>query len=111
VGRWLRLSHIDELPQIYNVFRGDMSLVGPRPERPEFVRMLDEQVPYYGLRHAIRPGITGWAQVGYRYGASIEDSVRKLESDLYYVKNMSLFLDLKIMLRTVGVVFLADGSR
>ena len=79
VGRLLRLTHIDELPQIWNVFRGDMSVIGPRPERPEFVRMLEETVPYYAVRHAVRPGITGWAQVTYRYGASIEDAVRKLE--------------------------------
>jgi exopolysaccharide biosynthesis polyprenyl glycosylphosphotransferase len=111
VGNLLRLTHVDELPQIWNVFRGDMSVVGPRPERPEFVRMLEEAVPYYAVRHAVRPGITGWAQVSYRYGASIEDAMRKLESDLYYVKNMSLFLDLKIMLRTIGVVFLTDGAR
>jgi sugar transferase (PEP-CTERM system associated) len=111
VGHLLRLSHVDELPQIWNVFRGDMSVVGPRPERPEFVKMLEETVPYYAVRHSVRPGITGWAQVSYRYGASIEDAMRKLESDLYYVKNMSLFLDLKIMLRTVGVVFLTDGAR
>jgi sugar transferase (PEP-CTERM system associated) len=111
VGHLLRLSHVDELPQIWNVFRGDMSVVGPRPERPEFVKMLEETVPYYAVRHSVRPGITGWAQVSYRYGASIEDAMRKLESDLYYVKNMSLFLDFKIMLRTVGVVFLTDGAR
>lgn len=111
IGHLLRLTHVDELPQIWNVFRGDMSVVGPRPERPEFVRMLEETVPYYAVRHSVQPGITGWAQVSYRYGASIEDAMRKLESDLYYVKNMSLFLDLKIMLRTVGVVFLTDGAR
>ena len=110
-GHLLRLTHIDELPQIWNVFRGDMSVVGPRPERPEFVSMLEETVPYYAVRLAVRPGITGWAQVGYRYGASIEDAMRKLESAIYYVKNMSLFLDLKIMLRTIGVVFLTDGAR
>jgi sugar transferase (PEP-CTERM system associated) len=111
VGRWLRLTHIDELPQIWNVFKGDMSLVGPRPERPEFVQLLEQRVPYYSVRHSVQPGITGWAQVNYRYGASIEDATRKLESDLYYVKNMSVLLDLKIMLRTIGVVFLADGAR
>lgn len=111
VGHLLRLTHVDELPQIWNVFSGDMSVVGPRPERPEFVRMLEETVPYYAVRHSVRPGITGWAQVNYRYGASIEDAMRKLESDLYYIKNMSLFLDLKIMLRTIGVVFLTDGAR
>jgi sugar transferase (PEP-CTERM system associated) len=111
IGRYLRLSHIDEIPQMWNVFRGDMSLVGPRPERPEFVRLLEEKVPYYFARHSVRPGITGWAQVNYRYGASVEDAACKLESDLYYLKNMSVFLDIKIMLRTIGVVFLADGSR
>jgi sugar transferase (PEP-CTERM system associated) len=111
VGRYLRLSHIDEIPQMWNVFKGDMSLVGPRPERPEFVRLLEDKVPYYFARHSVRPGITGWAQVNYRYGASIEDAACKLESDLYYIKNMSVFLDIKIMLRTIGVVFLADGAR
>ena len=111
MGHLLRLTHVDELPQIWNVFRGDISVVGPRPERPEFVSMLEETVPYYAVRHAVRPGITGWAQVSYRYGASIEDAMRKLESDLYYVKNMSLSFDLKIMLRTIGVVFLTDGAR
>lgn len=111
IGKWLRLTHIDELPQIWNVFNGDMSLIGPRPERPEFVSKLEERIPYYGTRHSVRPGITGWAQVTHPYAASLKDSVRKLESDLYYVKNMSLLLDLKIMLRTIGVVFLADGSR
>jgi lipopolysaccharide/colanic/teichoic acid biosynthesis glycosyltransferase len=111
VGKYLRLSHIDEIPQMWNVFKGDMSLVGPRPERPEFVRLLEEKIPYYFARHSVRPGITGWAQVGYRYGASVEDAACKLESDLYYIKNMSIFLDVKIMLRTIGVIFLADGSR
>lgn len=111
IGRWLRLTHIDELPQIWNVFNGDMSLIGPRPERPEFVEGLEEKIPYYGMRHSVRPGITGWAQINYPYGASLEDTVHKLESDLYYVKNMSLLLDIRIILRTIGVVFLADGSR
>lgn len=111
VGRWLRLYHIDEIPQLWNVLKGDMSMIGPRPERPEFVRLLKTRVPYYSLRHSVRPGVTGWAQVTFRYGASPEDAARKLESDLYYIKNMSLFLDFKIMLRTIGIVFLADGSR
>lgn len=111
VGRYLRLSHIDEIPQVWNVFKGDMSLVGPRPERPEFVRLLEVKVPYYFARHAVQPGITGWAQVNYRYGASIEDAACKLESDLYYIKNMSVFLDIKIMLRTIGVTLFADGAR
>jgi exopolysaccharide biosynthesis polyprenyl glycosylphosphotransferase len=111
VGKWLRLYHIDEIPQLLNVLKGDMSIIGPRPERPEFVRLLEAKVPYYNLRQSVRPGVTGWAQVTFRYGASLEDAARKLESDLYYIKNMSLFLDFKIMLRTIGIVFLADGSR
>ena len=111
IGKWLRRYHIDEIPQLWNVLKGDMSVIGPRPERPEFVRLLEASVPYYNLRHSVRPGLTGWAQVTFRYGASLADAARKLESDLYYIKNMSLFLDFKIMLRTVGIVFLADGSR
>ncbi len=111
VGKLLRLTHFDELPQIWNIFRGDMSLVGPRPERPEFVDVLEEELPYYYVRHTVKPGLTGWAQINYRYGASVEDAHIKLEYDLYYVKNMSIFLDLKILLRTVGVVLLKDGSR
>ena len=111
VGRFLRFTHIDELPQMWNVFNGDMSLVGPRPERPEFVQMLEKEIPYYFTRHSVRPGITGWAQVCYHYGASVDDAKNKLECDLYYVKNMSFFLDLKILLRTIGVVLLGEGSR
>ncbi len=111
VGKWLRLTHIDELPQIWNIFKGDMSFVGPRPERPEFVTMLEEKVPYYFVRHSVQPGLTGWAQINYQYGDSIEDATNKLEFDLYYVKNMSIFLDLKIILRTIGVVILRDGAR
>jgi sugar transferase (PEP-CTERM system associated) len=111
VGRLLRLTHIDEIPQILNLFKGDMSLVGPRPERPEFVEVLDKEVPYYFVRHTVKPGMTGWAQVNYRYGASVEDTKNKLEYDLYYVKNMSLFLDFKILLRTLGVVLIGDGAR
>ncbi len=111
VGKWLRLYRIDELPQLWNVVRGDMSLVGPRPERPEFVRLLEQRIPYYSLRHYVTPGITGWAQVTFRYASSIEDALNKLEADVYYIKNMSLLLDLKIILKTIGVVFLAQGSR
>jgi len=111
VGRWLRIFRIDELPQIWNVFKGEMSLVGPRPERPEFVRELNRQIPYYTVRHTVPPGITGWAQVQYPYGASLEDALRKLEYDLYYIKNMSILLDLKILLRTIGVVLLGEGAR
>jgi len=111
VGKWIRLLRIDELPQLINVFRGEMSLIGPRPERPEFIKELSEKIPYYPLRHAVRPGITGWAQVNYRYGASVEDARFKLEYDLYYIKNMSLLLDLKILLRTIGVVLFGQGAR
>jgi len=111
VGKWIRLLRIDELPQLINVFRGEMSLIGPRPERPEFIKELSEKIPYYSLRHAVRPGITGWAQVNYRYGASVEDARFKLEYDLYYIKNMSLLLDLKIFLRTIGVVLFGQGAR
>ncbi len=111
VGRFIRISRIDEIPQIWNVFKGDMSLVGPRPERPEFVNVLDAQIPYYSVRHTVTPGITGWAQINYPYGASIDDALRKLEYDLYYIKNMSIFLDLKILLKTVGVVLLGQGAR
>jgi len=111
VGKWLRLTHIDELPQIWNIFKGDMSFVGPRPERPEFVRMLEKEVPYYFVRHSVQPGLTGWAQINYQYGDSVEDALRKLEYDVYYVKNMSIFLDFKIILKTIGVVVLRDGAR
>lgn len=111
VGRWLRLSHMDEIPQLWNVFKGDISLVGPRPERPEFVGELEAKIPYYFVRHSVQPGITGWAQVNYRYGSSVEDAMHKLEYDLYYIKNMSILLDLKILLRTIGVVFLGEGAR
>jgi sugar transferase (PEP-CTERM system associated) len=111
VGRWIRMFRIDELPQIWNAFVGDMSLVGPRPERPEFVSELETKIPYYAIRHTVAPGITGWAQVKYPYGASLEDALRKLEYDVYYIKNMSILLDLKILLRTVGVVLLGEGAR
>jgi sugar transferase (PEP-CTERM system associated) len=111
VGKWIRLLRIDEIPQLYNVFRGEMSLIGSRPERPEFVQELKKKIPYYCIRHSVRPGITGWAQVNYRYGASVEDALRKLEYDLYYIKNMSLILDIKIILKTIGVVLFGQGAR
>jgi sugar transferase (PEP-CTERM system associated) len=111
VGHWLRKLRIDELPQMFNVFRGEMSFVGPRPERAYFVEQLIGQVAYYNVRHGIKPGITGLAQVRYKYGASIEDSIRKLQYDLYYVKNNSLFLDLLILIDTVQVVVFGKGSR
>jgi sugar transferase (PEP-CTERM system associated) len=111
IGRLLRRTRIDELPQLLNVIRGEMSFVGPRPERPEFVAMLTEQIPFYAVRHSVKPGLTGWAQVRYSYGATIEQSVKKLEYDLYYVKNHTLFLDLVILLETVRVVLLGEGAR
>jgi lipopolysaccharide/colanic/teichoic acid biosynthesis glycosyltransferase len=96
---------------LFNVLRGEMSFVGPRPERPEFVGMLTEQIPFYAVRHSVKPGITGWAQVRYSYGANVEQAVKKLEYDLYYVKNHGLLLDLLILLETVRVVVLAEGAR
>lgn len=110
-GRWLRKLRIDELPQLLNVFRGEMSFVGPRPERAFFVSQFQRQIAYYDVRHTIKPGITGLAQVRYQYGASIEDAVCKLQYDLYYVKNNSLFLDLLILVDTVQVVLFGKGSR
>lgn len=103
VGRLLRKTRLDELPQLYNVLIGQMSLVGPRPERPDFVVQLAEQIPYFNERHLVKPGITGWAQIGFRYGSSIEDAKRKLQFDLYYVKNTSIELDIMILIRTLGV--------
>ncbi len=110
-GHWLRKLRIDELPQMLNVFRGAMSFVGPRPERAFFVERLGREVPYYNVRHSIKPGVTGLAQVHYQYGDSVDDAVRKLQYDLYYVKNNSLFLDLLILLDTVQVVLFGKGSR
>ncbi|WP_423823446.1 TIGR03013 family XrtA/PEP-CTERM system glycosyltransferase [Salinisphaera sp. SPP-AMP-43] len=111
VGHVLRKVRIDELPQLWNVFVGDMSLVGPRPERPEFVRHLTTILPYYRVRECVKPGVTGWAQLGYPYGASEEDANGKLQLDLYYVKNRSIFLDLLILLNTIEVVLFRKGSR
>lgn len=111
VGRFLRKSRLDEVPQLFNVLRGDMSFVGPRPERPEFVNKLNERVPYYATRHTVKPGVTGWAQVKYPYGASEEDALEKLRYDLFYIKNYSLLLDLVIILETVKVVLFGRGGR
>ncbi len=111
VGRFLRKTRIDELPQIVSVLLGDMSFVGPRPERPEFVSQLTRQIPYFSARHSVKPGITGWAQVRFPYGASVHDSRRKLEYDLYYIKNYSIFLDALILLHTLRVVLFARGAR
>jgi len=109
VGRFIRRCRIDELPQLVNVVRGDMSFVGPRPERPYFVDLLKQNIRYYDLRHYAKPGITGWAQVMYRYGASVEDAYQKLQYDLYYAKNVSIALDLLILLKTIKVVFAREG--
>jgi exopolysaccharide biosynthesis polyprenyl glycosylphosphotransferase len=111
IGRWLRTLRLDELPQLVNVLKGEMSMVGPRPERPVFVQDLREKIPYYDIRHTVRPGITGWAQTQFRYGASAEDSHVKLQYDLYYVKNFSLPLDLRILAETARVVLCGEGAR
>jgi sugar transferase (PEP-CTERM system associated) len=111
VGRFIRAARIDELPQIFNVLRGDMSFVGPRPERPEFVHDLAEKIPYYDQRHRIKPGLTGWAQLCYPYGASLDDAREKLQYDLYYLKNHSVLLDLIILIQTIDVVLVGEGAR
>lgn len=111
IGRIIRKLRIDELPQAWSVLKGEMSFVGPRPERPQFVDDLEQQLPYYAERHMVKPGITGWAQINYPYGASIEDSRQKLEYDLYYAKNYSPFLDLLILLQTIRVVLWPEGAR
>ena len=110
VGKIIRKFRIDELPQLFNVFKGEMSMVGPRPERPFFVDKLVDDIPYYSVRHSVKPGLTGWAQVRYHYGATIDDSQQKLQYDLYYVKNHTLFLDMLIMLETVAVVLTGKGA-
>ncbi len=110
VGGFLRRSRVDELPQLWNVLRGDMSLVGPRPERPEFVEQLTRSIPFYGLRHSVRPGLTGWAQVRYAYGASVEDAMEKLQYELFYIKNRSLALDFYILFETLKTVIARSGS-
>lgn len=111
IGHWLRLLRLDELPQLINVLRGDMNFVGPRPERPAFVEILKEKIPFYDLRHSVRPGVTGWAQVCAPYGASIEDSKVKLEYDLFYIKNMSMSLDLFVLFQTTKTMILGRGAR
>ncbi len=109
IGGFLRTTRLDEIPQVYNVLRGEMSFIGPRPERPEFVTQLAERIPHYHLRHLVKPGLTGWAQVKYRYGASEEDAATKLTYDLYYVKNISLIMDIKILLKTVMIILGRHG--
>jgi len=111
VGRFLRQYRLDELPQFLNVIRGEMSFVGPRPERPFFVNQLAQQLQFYCARHSVRPGITGWAQVNYPYGASVEDARQKLSYDLYYLKNRGVFLDLVILIQTVRVIVWPAGAR
>ncbi len=111
IGGFLRRTRLDELPQLWNVLVGDMSMVGPRPERPEFVAQLTEQIPFYGLRHSVRPGVTGWAQVRYTYGASVEDSMEKLQYDLFYIKHMTIAFDLFVLFSTVKTVILRRGAQ
>ncbi len=111
VGRWIRKLRLDELPQLFNVIRGDMSFVGPRPERPSFVEDLSQKIPYYAERHAVKPGLTGWAQLRYPYGSSKEDALEKLKFDLYYIKHQSLLFDLIIVLQTLEVVLWSKGAR
>jgi sugar transferase (PEP-CTERM system associated) len=111
IGKILRLSRIDEIPQFLNILRGQMSFVGPRPERPHFVEQLKKEIPFYPLRHAVKPGLTGWAQVRHPYGASIDDAREKLRYDLYYIKNLNILFDLNIMLRTVAVILRGKGAR
>jgi sugar transferase (PEP-CTERM system associated) len=111
VGRIIRAIRFDELPQLFNVLKGEMSIVGPRPERPEFVKALNEQIPYYRQRHCVRPGITGWAQINYKYGDTLQDTITKLEYDLYYIKNMSLALDNYIIFHTLKAMLLSRGAQ
>jgi lipopolysaccharide/colanic/teichoic acid biosynthesis glycosyltransferase len=110
VGRFLRRSRLDELPQLWNVLRGDMSLVGPRPERPVFVQQLQTVIPFYNLRHTVKPGLTGWAQINYEYGSSVEDAVEKLQYDLFYIKHMSWVLDTLIAFETIKTILVRRGS-
>jgi lipopolysaccharide/colanic/teichoic acid biosynthesis glycosyltransferase len=109
LGRFMRRTRLDELPQLWNVLRGEMSFVGPRPERPEFIDNLVKQIPFYGQRHVVKPGLTGWAQVRYSYGATIEDAMEKLQFDLFYIKNFSISLDLFIIFETLKTVLLRKG--
>ena len=111
IGSILRKGRLDELPQLFNVLKGDMSFVGPRPERPEFVAKLAEKIPYYDERHRVKPGLTGWAQIRFPYGSSEKDGLEKLQYDLYYVKNYSVFLDMLILLQTAEVVMLSKGAQ
>lgn len=105
IGRFLRNTHLDETPQLFNILKGDLSFVGPRPERPEFTQILSKEIPYYNLRHIVKAGLTGWAQVNYKYGSSVEDAKEKLEYDFYYIKNQNIFFDILIILKTVAKIF------
>jgi lipopolysaccharide/colanic/teichoic acid biosynthesis glycosyltransferase len=109
MGRLMRKTRLDELPQFWNVLRGDMSIVGPRPERPQFVRSLTRDIPFYGQRHVVKPGITGWAQVRYTYGATVEDAIEKLQYELYYIKHLSVSFDLFIIFETIKTVVMRAG--
>ena len=111
VGKIIRRLRIDEIPQLYNVLKGEMSFVGPRPEREYFVKQLEDLIPYYTIRYTVKPGITGWAQVCYGYGASVEDAVEKLNYDLFYIKNMTSLMDMMIVLRTIKIVLFSKGAR
>jgi lipopolysaccharide/colanic/teichoic acid biosynthesis glycosyltransferase len=111
IGKFMRRTRLDEIPQLWNVLRGDMAFVGPRPERPEFVERLGQEIPYYHIRHVARPGITGWAQINYGYGSSVEEAKEKLRYDLYYIRNVSVLLDLIIVFRTFRTVLVGRGVR
>ena len=111
VGKWIRRFRLDELPQLFNVLSNEMALVGPRPERPEFVKSLTEQIPYYSYRHCVKPGITGWGQINYKYGDTLEDAIMKLEYDLYYIKNLAVSLDLFIILHTLKVMLFSETAQ
>ena len=108
-GSFIRKTRVDELPQLWNVLKGEMSFIGPRPERPEFIQKLEIEIPYYDLRHLVMPGITGWAQVMYPYGASVEDAKEKLQYDLFYIKNFSLLLDFVILMKTLRIILRREG--
>ena len=109
-GRFIRKARLDELPQLFNILAGDMSLVGPRPERRVFVESLKQQIPYYEQRHIVKPGLTGWAQINYPYGNTVEDALQKLQYDLFYIKNQSLLFDLSILFNTIKTVLLRRGT-
>ena len=109
VGKFLRKTRLDELPQILSILKGDLSFVGPRPERPEFVSELSQKIPHYSMRHIVKPGLSGWAQINFPYGSSVDDSMQKLQYDLYYIKNRSLVLEIVIILKTIMTVLRIEG--